>query len=556
MKVVTCKTLKNIDQLAEEEFALPSLVLMEVAGYESYLFIKNYLKKWEATPQIIFFIGSGHNGGDGLVMARHLFNKFHQSIHLIIITDTQKKTNNLKPNLNQKQLGIIHHLGIPVIDYRKLNRSNPLNKLIQHKKNTLIIDAILGIGGVSSPARGSGAEMISLAKKAKKNQLIQMISLDIPSGIHYPLSDPKNFPVISADITLTYGLLKDIFYYPQVRPQVGDIHLLHPGFPPTLLDSAIPRFNLVEYDQVSNWITPFQESDYKKSRGRIVVVAGKRGMLGAACLTTEAAWKSGAGLVTLFTTPKDQTLLTQALPHTMIYPYSDFWKSYSLKDDFDLMIFGPGLGREDDALQKILETALRQRIPLVIDADGIYHYKRILEDWKNVLMKKRKGPINTPVILTPHLGEMRQLLSGIESPDPGIDPWGAMEAFLKYYDLRQTIMVMKSHLNYIISSDHLFYKPSYIVEGRNPLLGVGGSGDVLAGIIAALTVRQLIELQTIEKKQRKPVKKMSEALFKGATSGCFIHQEAGKQARDQFKIFTSKELISKIPEVLSPFLKV
>lgn len=554
MKVVTCETLKNIDQLAEEKFALPGLVLMEVAGYESYLFIKNYFKKWEATPQIIFFIGSGHNGGDGLVVARHLFNKFHQSIHLTIITDTQKKNinDNLKPNLNQKQLEIIHHLGIPVIDYRKLNRSKPLNKLIQHKKNILIIDAILGIGGVSSPARGSGAEMISLAEKAKENQLIHIISLDIPSGIHYPLSNPKDFPVISADITLTYGLLKDIFYYPQVRPQVGDIHLLHPGFPPTLLDSAIPRFNLVEHDQISNWITPFQKSDYKKSRGRIVVVAGKRGMLGAAYLTTEAAWKSGAGLVTLFTTPKDRTLLTRALPHTMVHPYSDFWKNHSLKDNFDLMIFGPGLGRENNALQEILETALRQRIPLVIDADGIYYYKRILEDWKNVLMKKRKGPINAPVILTPHLGEMRQLLSGIQSPDPGIDPWGAVEVFFKYYDLHQTIIVIKSYLNYIISSDHPFDKPSYIVEGRNPLLGVGGSGDVLAGITAVLTARQLIGLQEIEKK---PIKKISQALFKGSISGCFIHQEAGKQARDQFKIFTSKELISKIPEVLSPFLK-
>ena len=243
---------------------------------------------------------------------------------------------------------------------------------------------------------------------------------------------------------------------------------------------------------------------YKRTRGSIAVIGGSGRFTGAVVLATKAAFCSGAGLVTVFTEEKLIPMICKAVPSAMVTTYGDV----SDLDGFDSVLIGPGMGKNhDDVLPKALAQAKR----LVIDADGIRAFARL----------GLTG--NGNCILTPHPGEFEALTRAFA------DTTQSFPASLE--DVREktgSVIVYKSDTVWIAADGKLS-----VYDGANPSLGVAGSGDVLAGITAALAARL---------KERNA--------YSIAQNAVLLHQIAGRLAHEDIGYYSSDTLVKYVGRAL------
>lgn len=530
IKVVSSQSMQDLDAKTITQYKIPATILMENAGRSSFEVCQQ--RGWFENSLVVFLIGLGNNGGDGLVMARHLAMHYSND-NIILITSTSKKLS----QLNKLHREILQKLKLSFIKFpnKPSTQSSLLNTINQHPQ-VILVDALLGIGGTGM-ARGDIAKIINWSQKINSNKVV---SLDIPSGIFLGFNDE---PSIKANLTLTFGLPKDILFYPHHRPLVGELQVINPGFPKPLINQIPTSFHLVTPKSIKKYYIEYASNDYKKTRGHIGVLAGSKGTLGAAILAVKAIWKSGSGLVTLFAQDQDHDIQSKKLTNSMVRTYEEL--PYRL-NDFDCFLVGPGLGRNHlnvKYLQIILDTGK----PTVIDADGIYLLKIILKNQKKTIKSTH------PIILTPHPGELAHLID-MPTEKLLLNPFLAIETFLKKYPY--FIILLKSHINYLFFPNTKNPKKiqSLIIEGNNPYLGVGGSGDVLAGIMASRVAYQINKI----KKKQKPHDHLNTivAIQEAGLLACYIHQLAGKLAYQKKNIFTASELIKFIPQAIKSLTKI
>jgi NAD(P)H-hydrate epimerase len=252
-------------------------------------------------------------------------------------------------------------------------------------------------------------------------------------------------------------------------------------------------------------LPPRQPDGNKGNYGRILVVAGCRGMSGAAVLCASGALRSGAGLVRLAVPEEILPLVAVANPcyTTAPLPQDDYGRLdeqaggdlLALAEADDVMAIGPGIGRSEAITNLVLLLLERARIPLVIDADGI-----------NGLRGNAKHLMNRagPTILTPHPGEFARLLF---TDVPTVESQ-RQDLAVRFAADHGVVLVLKGHRSIVTDG-----KQVYTNTTGNPGMATGGSGDVLTGIIAALLGQKL-----------KP--------FDAAQLGVYVHGLAGDLARD------------------------
>lgn len=264
---------------------------------------------------------------------------------------------------------------------------------------------------------------------------------------------------------------------------------------------------------------------HKGDYGRVLIIAGSKGLSGAAAMCAEGALRAGAGMVTVGVPEslnqvmeiKTTEAMTWSLPETETGSLAFEASESVLKklDSFDVLVLGPGLSLHESTKKMVREIVVKSSIPMVLDADAI----NSLKDFKEILAKRKSF-----VIMTPHLKEFSRVFGGTIEEIKLKPESFAQEVSLKY-DL---VMTLKSHQTVVADKSDL-----YVNSTGNPGMSVGGSGDVLSGIIATFVSQKI-------------------SGFKAAQYGVYLHGLAGDEAAEKYTQVSMlpRDIINCIPDVL------
>ncbi len=464
MKVTMAKQMHEIDEMANETFGLPEIALMENAGHRVFLAALKILGEIER-KSICVLSGSGNNGGDALVTARLLSNS-GAKIKVFLIGNQNHRTDSLNV-----QIKILREMGIEIV---MLENDRAWERLqITLRFCDAVIDGILGTGFFGE-MRPPALRLIRMVNSASK----PIISVDIPSGVASD-NGAVNDEAIKARCTVALGLPKIGHYISPGANHVGELIIDDIGIPAKLLTEDIHQ-TLLDNELAKTLLPARSREVHKGSCGKILIVAGSRGMTGAASLASISALRAGAGLVTLAVPESLNDLYEVKLTEVMTAPLYEIKSGIiagaqalnmllNMAEKFDAVLIGPGLGRDADTIDLVRKFVSSVDKPLILDADAIFAFNGASEGLKVC----KQIPI-----LTPHLGELAALMNTTVNE---------LREFLiinvrKIAQELRAIIVAKSECTIIAYPNGEIF----ISALGNSGMATAGSGDVLAGTIAGL----------------------------------------------------------------------
>jgi len=400
----------------------------------------------------LVLVGPGNNGGDGLVCAEHL-RSWGWEVRLHLMPQKPRDTNRF-PILQAVEAGAVPEQRVHVV-----------------------VDALLGTG-TSRPMEGAIAEAVEAVRARQAGA--QVVAVDVPSGVNSDTgaADPKT---LRATLTVTLGLAKVGLYQYPARELAGEIAVADIGIPAELLEQ--PRTWLADAELARGFLPARPEDGHKGTFGKLLVVAGCASFCGASHLTSVAAARAGAGLVRIATPRSVHPIVASKFTEATFAPLpetSDGAISREalprlealLEDDFDCLLIGPGLSQDwetREVVERLLLSGLKLPQRVVIDADGLNNIAT-QPDWA-----KRLPP---GCVLTPHPAEFGRLAN------LSIHEVLANRFALAREKAREwgQVIVAKGANTIVAAPDGR----TVIDPGANPLIGTGGTGDVLAGTIAGL----------------------------------------------------------------------
>jgi len=502
MKVVSSEAMALIDRRAQDEFAIPSTLLMEDAGAFAWSLLADRVGAGRIRKKTVVFVaGKGNNGGDALVMARRALCQGVRGVS-VVLADGRPSSGGTP----SKMLAICEAYGIECLEW-PVQQEQIVSRLSQA---SWIVDGIAGTGlrgGLRAPL--SDLVMAMNASAGKK------AGIDVPSGVS-DAYDPA-WPAVRCDITLTMGLPKTCLYLPHARTLCGKILVVPVGFPPSLVDDPLILGEMLPFKAWKRLLRPIPLDTHKGKRGHLAVFAGSPGTTGAAWLSATAAARSRLGLVSLHVGRDVYPILAQKASSVMVKPWdaphSPDWGAMDL-NLYSGVLVGPGWGTAEDR-EGWLEHLISGNVPGVIDADGITLLSR--------LAARSRVRLGGRWVITPHPGEFARI-SGVARDEVLREPLRhAVELSVRL----EAVVVLKGHCTVVASPSGQYW----IIDGPNPALATGGSGDVLAGIIAAGVAGGLSPLEA--------------ALF-----GVSLHATVGREARRRKGWFLAEDLIPLISTVL------
>lgn len=472
MKVVTSKEMQELDRKAMEEHGIPGLTLMENAGTCVVEEISAAFGPLQ-NKAVTVVAGKGNNGGDGLVAAR-LLHKKGAVVRVFLTSPPDEVRGDAHSNLERYQAAG------GKIEVLKTNAPSPESLRSALAESDLIVDALFGTG-LESNITGTAAtaiEVINQIRKAGK----AVVAVDIPSGIHADTGQVMGVAV-RATLTVTFGLPKRGHLLFPGAEHAGKLKVVDIGIPPSLIDQANISAHLLTPHDLAPHLLPRPADVHKGSFGHVVVVAGSVGKSGAAVLTSLAALRTGAGMVTLATPQSVEASLGSNPPELMTLPLAETGDKTLAGDalgpllkfasDKTVVAIGPGLSTHPETTGLVRELLARVTQPVVMDADGL----NALVGHLDLLHK-----IQVPMILTPHPGEMGRL-TGLSTQAVQQDRLGVAQAFSQQY---KVIVVLKgAHTIIATPEGDLFINPT-----GNPGMATAGTGDVLTGMIAGLIAQR------------------------------------------------------------------
>lgn len=464
MKVALAKQMHEIDKSAIEEYGLPELSLMESAGHRVFEATKNILGG-VAKKNICILAGSGNNGGDALTAARYLSNAGAR-VKIFLLGEKDHRTASLNA-----QMKILRGMGV---ELQQLESDRAWERLqVTLRFSDAVVDGILGTG-FNGQLRPAVLRLIRLVNTAKK----VTVSIDMPSGVDSDTGEVGE-AAMQADCTVALGLPKVGHYICPGAAYVGKLLVDNIGLPAELLNEDIHQ-TLVDDELALTFLPARPKDSHKGTCGKILIIAGSRGMTGAASLAAMSAMKVGAGLVTLATPESLNPIYEVKLTEVMTAPLDEVKqgiiggdkaaeKILNLAEKVDAILIGCGLGRERETSALVKKIVAEVDKPLILDADAIYPFNGNADELKAC----KQIPI-----ITPHLGELSALLNiPVEKLRPAIVP-EVRRAAQAY----RAIIVAKCEATIIgYPNGEIFISPL-----GNSAMASGGCGDVLAGAIAGL----------------------------------------------------------------------
>jgi len=462
-KIVTASQMQAIDQSAIRKFGIPGLVLMENAGRGVVHLMRRHIPELQ-NKKVTVVAGKGNNGGDGFVIARHLFHE-NVDVQILLAGKRSQLKDDARTNAN-----IAFKLGIPIAELTEKNL-NAQNHSLRHTQ--VIVDALFGTG-LTRPASGLTAQLIEKINSAQKF----VVAVDIPSGFDSN-SGRKIGPCVSANLTAALALFKRSHLLFPAAENMGNVYCVDIGIPQSAIDMQKVVVELLEDADIRSLFPQRARNAHKGTYGHTLVMGGSKGKGGAAGLAAMAALRIGSGLVTLAMPESCNASLefcpleamSLALPETKSGSISSKAVDRLLENlkGKSALAIGPGMSTDRSTLD-FMEAVLPQvTCPVVIDADGLnglaqrpQGLKRKKSDW----------------ILTPHPKEMSRL-TGLATQDI-VD--NRIDSALEFAKKKKVTLLLKGARTIIASPEGTVA----INPTGNPGMATGGSGDVLTGMIAGL----------------------------------------------------------------------
>lgn len=486
----TGEQMRRADLYTIEEIGVPSMVLMERAALEVVRCMEEEQLDFR---RVLVICGSGNNGGDGYAIARLLHLKGHD-VTIFFAGNSQKRSEE-----NAQQAKIAAHYEIPVITN------------LDTEEYSVIIDALFGTG-LKREVTGHYREIL-----CSVNQMTgKKVAVDLPSGIH-DTTGARMGIAFCADLTVAIAFPKRGLFLQEGNVCAGKMLTGDIGISSETFSEGTVTFGYEKQDLFLGF-PKRKKNSHKGSYGKVLMIAGSKGMSGAAYLSAKAAYAVGAGLVQIYTHEENRVILQQLLPEAIITTYDTFDSEQleKLIQWADLIGIGCGLGKSDTAERVMQYTLKRALVPCVVDADGI-----------NILSKHMEWieETNALIVLTPHMKEMSRMLqcSVRELIEQRMEK---LHAFVERY---KVVCVLKDART-LVAKEH---RNTYLNLSGNAAMAKAGSGDVLAGVIVGILAQQC-----------EP--------YTSACLGVFLHGLAGDMARDKKGAYSvlASDLVAEISSVL------
>jgi len=432
--ILTSQQMKAAEEAAFHGGGTPE-GLMEIAGEG---IAKSIIQFFPQAGTVVAYCGKGNNGGDALVAARHLGERGWR-----VVLRLAAPVDELAP-LARRNLELLRDAAIQ-------------QGVPQTSGSLVLLDGLLGIGATGAP-RGVVSELIDEINLVRKERGASTVAVDLPSGLDATSGEIPGV-CVQADFTVTLGAVKTGLVADTATPVVGRLAVVPlPGVSYSVSDPAS-----VIISEMIRSLLPLRNFDsFKGSYGRIGILAGSRGFLGAARLCSAAAVHAGGGLVTLYATPDSYELLAEScVPEVMVQRVDSYLEV--MKERNDVLALGPGLGREHN--QELRGIIAESPLPCVVDADALNAVSTHIS-----ILSHCAGPR----LLTPHPGEMERLEA---RAGRSRREWAS--EFTERYPVT---LLLKGARTIIAQHD----APPVFNSTGNPGMGSGGMGDVLTGVCAAL----------------------------------------------------------------------
>jgi ADP-dependent NAD(P)H-hydrate dehydratase / NAD(P)H-hydrate epimerase len=451
--LLNAQQIRDWDQFTITREPIGSIDLMERAASKCVDWIEK--QNWQNRPFKIF-CGKGNNGGDGLAIARLLYELDYR-VSVYILEFGKPGSNDFQGNLQR-----LHDLSFTGIHFIQSTDSFPLGVT-----DEIWIDALFG-SGLNRPLAGLSADLVNHINEAKTT----VVAIDLPSGLFVDQSSKGN-EVVEATDTLTFQCHKLSLLMQENATFIGRVHILDIGLLPQYLEGLDPDYLMVEKAVVRRLFKPRNAFAHKGNFGHALLIAGSYGKIGAAVLAAKACLHSGVGLLTCFLPKCGYSIMQTAVPEAMVLTDENENLVAQLPNEiekYSVVGIGPGIGTASDTQKLISFVCRRYRKPLVIDADGL----NCLAQQKELL--EQLPPLS---VLTPHPKEFDRLFGDHEND---FDRLAAAREMARSLN---AVIVLKSHFTAIVTpSNKVFFNST-----GNAGMAKGGSGDVLTGIITALVAQ-------------------------------------------------------------------
>jgi len=486
----------------------PSLALMDRAGREAARVIVGWwrgvtaaktgpVRRRPATGarpprgKVIVLAGPGNNGGDGFVCARFLKSAGF-TVRILVAAEEGSLSEDSAANH-----AICERERMPVTFLPDPRAWGPASEAAFAAHEAMfLVDALLGTGSKGAP-RGAVAAAIEMAEHSER----PIASIDIPSGLD-PSTGYREHPSIKSDLTVTLALAKRGLALEPGRSSAGLVEIVDIGIPASIVEETVPGMVVADADWARTLLPTRPMEAHKGSVGRVLVVGGSAGMMGALALSTEAALRVGAGYVTAATPlscvdaleSRVAEVVKRGLPEVPERALALAAREEILAEAMraDVVAIGPGLSRHPESQELARELVERVEAPIVLDADGL-----------NAFEGRGVRRMHGPLVLTPHYAEAARL-SGHSLADVARNPadWAR-----RFSDESRAVVCLKS----VPMITAVPAEPLVLNATGNPGMATAGAGDVLTGTIAGL-IAQGVDAE------------------EAAALGCYLHGLAGDVA--------------------------
>ena len=452
MKILSIDKVRQADEYTIENEPISSVDLMERAATKVFKWL---LPRITLDSKIKVFCGMGNNGGDGLVVARLLWNEGFDT-EAYIVRYSEKMSPDCEVNYERAK-SVFARSGAVQCD-TAIHGIRSKEDFPSVSEGEILIDALFG-SGLNRPIEGLAADLINYLN----DQNAIRIAIDIASGLFADSPSPTA-AIFKPDYTLTFQTPKLAFMMPENDPYVGQLEVLDIQLHPKYLLEVITNKFLVDRLMVKSIIHHRPKYSHKGTDGHALLVAGSEGKTGAAILSAKACLRTGVGLLSVLLPKVAWTPLMGAVPEAMIHTDDKL-------DAFNAIGVGPGLGKDDDAQRMVRHLIQDTQVPLVMDADAL-----------NILAENKTWLSFLPAktILTPHPKEFERLFGKTSNSFERLD---LLRNMATTYN---TIIVLKgANTATAMPNGTIFFNST-----GNPGMATAGSGDTLTGMILSLLAQR------------------------------------------------------------------
>lgn len=450
MKILKSVNVREADNYTIKHEPILSINLMErAAGTCTEKISKLYTFK----RQVHLFAGPGNNGGDGLVVARRLYNKGYKvSMHILQFTPnfSEDFTVNLQRLQNETE--------VPINTIESEKNLPTLNA------DDILVDSIFG-SGLTRPIEGLPKVVVDFMNASE----LPIIAIDSPSGIRGEENDHRRLTAIKAKYTLTFEFPFLSFFFPENEQYVGEFIIIPIGISEKFTAQAECKNFLLTEQKVKSLLQKRHKFSHKGSYGHGLLISGSYGKAGASVLAAKAAHRSGAGLITAVVPELNYNILQTTSPETML-SIDENPKHISRAPDvenYSATAIGPGIGFHPETVQMAADLILKSKQGIILDADAL----TILGENSELLKKIPKGSI-----LSPHPKEFERIAGKQTNNYERLEKQKAMAK-----DLESVIILKGAHTSICMPNGTCYFNST-----GNPGMATGGSGDVLTGMLLGL----------------------------------------------------------------------